>query len=235
VVVLLALLGLPPEPTALARLAGTGLGTGLAILAYLLWPTWEGTSAAEKFARLFVAQGRYASALLHAYSRPDSAELARLGQLRIAARRARIDAQASADRLAGEPDHPPVTVRMARGLESAGHRIAQACVALSAVMTAQHSASRSAGVADADLQNGLDLLADGVTNSVDQLATALRAPGPQGPRLPADLPQLRALQRAIWLRLAGQDAQPAGAEAGLVAATDTLVDAIDTARHALRG
>lgn len=235
VVVLLALLGLPPEPTALARLAGTGLGTGLAILAYLLWPTWEGTSAAEKFARLFVAQGRYASALLHAYSRPDSAELARLGQLRIAARRARIDAQASADRLAGEPDHPPVTVRMARGLESAGHRIAQACVALSAVMTAQHSASRAAGVADADLQNGLDLLADGVTNSVDQLAAALRAPGLQGPQPPSDLPQLRALQRAIWLRLAGQDAQPARAEAGLVAATDTLVDAIDTARHALGG
>ncbi|MGB6455451.1 MAG: FUSC family protein [Streptosporangiaceae bacterium] len=234
VVVLLALLGLPPEPTALARLAGTGLGTGLAILAYLLWPTWEGTSATEKFARLFVAQGRYASALLHAYSRPDSAELARLGQLRIAARRARIDAEASADRLAGEPDHPPVTVRMARGLESAGHRIAQACVALSAVMTAHHAASRSASVADAELQNGLDLLADGVTNSVDQLAAALRAPGPQGPQQPAGLPQLRALQRAIWLRLAGQDAQPAGAQAGLLAATDTLVDAIDTARHALR-
>ena len=66
VVVLLALLGLPPGPTALARLAGTGIGTGLALLAYVLWPTWEGSSAAEKFAQLSIAQGRYAAALLRA-------------------------------------------------------------------------------------------------------------------------------------------------------------------------
>ena len=61
VVVLLALLGLPAGPTAIARLIGTGVGTGLAILAYLLWPTWESTSSAEKLARLFAAQGAYVS------------------------------------------------------------------------------------------------------------------------------------------------------------------------------
>lgn len=235
VVVLLALLGLPPEPTALARLAGTGLGTGLAILAYLLWPTWEGTSAAEKFARLFVAQGRYASALLHGYSRPGNAELARMGQLRIAARRARTDAEASTDRLAGEPDHPPITVRRARALESAGHRIAQGCVALGVVVAAHHSASRPAVVADDDLQNSLDLLADGMTDTVGQLAAALRSAGQQDPHLPTSLPHLRALQRAIWLRLAGHDVRPDDAEAGLLAATDSLVDAINSAAHALDG
>jgi uncharacterized membrane protein YccC len=235
VVVLLALLGLPAEPTAVARLAGTGLGTGLAILAYLLWPTWESTGAAEKFARLFVAQGRYASALLHAYSRPGGAELAQVSQLRITARRARIDAEASADRLAGEPDHPPMTARMARALESAGHRIAQACLALGAVVAAHHSGNQPATVADADLRTSLDLLADAVTDSVGQLAEVLRAAGPQGAQPPAGLPQLRALQRASWLRLAGQGAQPASAEAGLLAATDGLVDAINTASHALGG
>jgi uncharacterized membrane protein YccC len=230
VVVLLALLGLPPEPTALARLAGTGLGTGLAILAYLLWPTWEGTSAAEKFARLFAAQGRYASALLRVYSRPGGAEH---GQLGIAARRARLDAEASADRLAGEPDHPPVTVRKARALQSAGHRIAQACIALGVVVAAHHAASLSAVVADADLQNSLDRLADGVTDSVSQLAAALRAAGPRGPEPPDSPPKLHVLQRAIWLRLADQDAQPTDESTGLLAATDSLVDAINTAAHAL--
>ncbi len=130
VVVLLALLGLPPEPTALARLVGTGIGTGLAILAYLIWPTWEGTSAAEKFARLFTAQGNYARALLRAYSRPGVAEPVRLGTLQLAARRARIDAEASADRLAGEPDRAPMSASLARALASAGHRIAQACLTL---------------------------------------------------------------------------------------------------------
>jgi uncharacterized membrane protein YccC len=236
VVVLLALLGLPPEPTAFARLAGTGLGTGLAILAYLLWPTWEGTSAAEKFARLFAAQGRYASALLRSYSRPGSGSgSADLDQLRIAARRARLDAEASADRLAGEPDHPPVTVRRARALQSAGHRIAQADIALGVVVAAHHSNELAGAVADANLQNGLDRLADGVTDSVGQLAAALRAAGPQGPEPPDRLPRLRALQRAIWLRLARPDAQPSDEAVGLLAATDSLVDAINTAAHALGG
>jgi uncharacterized membrane protein YccC len=235
VVVLLALLGLPPEPTVLARLIGTGLGTGLAILAYLVWPTWEGTSAAEKFARLFLAQGRYASALLRAYTRPRSAESAIVGQLRIPARRARTDAEASADRRAGEPDHPPMTARTARALESAGHRIAQACLALGAVVTAHHFATSAATVADAELQNLLDRLADGVTESMGQLAAALRAAGPQGPRPPNGLPQLRALQRAIWLRLGGSEAPPVDEAAGLLTATDSLVDAINTAAHALGG
>jgi uncharacterized membrane protein YccC len=235
VVVLLALLGLPPEPTVLARLTGTGIGTGLAILAYLVWPTWAGTSAAEKFARLLLAQGRYASALLRAYTRPGSADTAGLGQLRIVARRARTDAEASADRLAGEPDRPPMTARTARALESAGHRIAQACAALGAVVAAHHSAGRTAAIADADLQNLLDRLADGVTESVSELAAALRAASAEGSPRPASLPQLRALQRAIWLRLGGQEAPPAGEAAGLLTATDSLVDAINTAAHALGG
>ncbi len=235
VVVLLALLGLPAEPTVFARLIGTGLGTGLAILAYLVWPTWEGTSAAEKFARLFLAQGRYASALLRAYTRPGGADSAGLGQLRIPARRTRTDAEASADRLAGEPDRAPMTASTARALQSAGHRIAQACAALGAVVAEHHSASRAATVTDASLQNPLDRLADGVMESVGQLAAALRAAGPEGPRPPDSLPQLRALQRAIWLRLGGPEAPPVDEAAGLLTATDSLVDAINTAAQALGG
>jgi hypothetical protein len=56
-----------------------------------------------------------------------------------------------------------------------------------------------------------------------------------GHRPPDKLPRLRALQRAIWLRLARQDAQPTDEAAGLLAATDSLVDAINTAAHALGG
>ena len=276
VVVLLALLGLPPEPTALARLIGTAIGTGLAILAYLIWPTWEGTSAAEKFARLFTAQGEYARALLRAYSRPDGAEPVRLGTLQLAARRARIDAEASADRLAGEPDREPISASLARALASAGHRIAQACLTLGAAVAA-HRAARSPGN-DPQLQPGLDELAAGVAAATGQIAAGLRAagtPSPPGtsgtsgmPSAPRALPPLRALQQAIWLPQAGEHgeipetggtgqtaetgaaaeaadraetgAPPAGrsglegAAAGLFTATDGLVDAINTAAHALR-
>jgi hypothetical protein len=134
VVVLLSLLGLPPVQTAVARLIGTGVGTGLALLAYVAWPTWEGSSANEKFARLFEAQGRYVSALLRAYSRPDSAATAGLRGLKLAARRARSEAEASADRLADEPSRPPMTAELALALVSAGHRMAQAGLTVDAAV-----------------------------------------------------------------------------------------------------
>jgi uncharacterized membrane protein YccC len=258
-VVLLALLGLPPGPTALARLVGTGIGTGLAIVAYLMWPTWEGASAAEKFARLITEQGSYARALLRAYTRPGGAEAARLGSLQLAARRARSDAEASADRLAGEPDHAPMSASAARALASAGHRVAQACLTLGATVAAHHASKNTA--ADASLRPDLDELATGVAHAADQIATALRSAGMADPASKTgmssaasdaglaqpeplgSLPPLRALQQAIWLRhaseagepdAAGQPARPDGEAAGLFAATDGLVDAINTAAHVLR-
>ena len=173
VVVMLALLGLPPDPTAVARLIGTGIGTGLAILAYLLWPTWEGTSAAEKFARVIDAQGTYGRALLRAYTRPGDPEVSRLGSLQLAARRARGDAEASANRLAGEPEHPPMSASTALALTSAGHRIAQALITLGAAVTTHHASKTSSD--DAALQPDLDELATGVAEATDRIAAALRA------------------------------------------------------------
>jgi uncharacterized membrane protein YccC len=231
VVVLLALLGLPAESTAVARLVGTGVGAVLAIVAYLVWPTWEGTSAAEKFARLFLAQGSYASALLRAYTRP-AGDAASIRQLRVEARRARLNAEASADRLAGEPDHPPMTARTALALESAGHRVAQACLTLGAVVSAHHAAQTSGAGLDRRFQPGLDRFAGGVSSAVSKIAASLQAAGQDGPQQPAGLPPLRELQQAIW------PDPPDGGSAdssvyGLLTATDNLVDAVNTAAHAL--
>jgi uncharacterized membrane protein YccC len=260
VLVLLALLGLPPEPTVIARLAGAGLGTGLAILAYVMWPTWGATSAAENFARLFTAQGSYASSLLHSYAGPGDAAPARLSQQTLDARRARINAEASADRLAGEPDHPPITASMARALESAGRRIAQACLTLRAVVSAHRATGRAGSDPHAGLQPDLDRLADAVAAAIGQIAAALRAAGPDGPPRPGRLPPLRELQQAIWadapglpdgrpgsdgtaqptsaaqpgrVAQAGSTELPGAETVGLFVATDSLVDAINTAAHAL--
>jgi uncharacterized membrane protein YccC len=232
VVVLLALLGLPPEPTAVARLIGTGVGAGLAIAAYLVWPTWEGTSSAEKFARLFLAQGSYASTLLRAYSRPGGAEAGLLRQRRIEARRARLNAEASADRLAGEPDHPPMTARTARAVQSAGHRVAQAILTLGAVVTAHHGAQRGGAGLDPRLQPGLDRLASGISDAVSQIAAALRAARRDGPKPPTHMPPLRELQQEMWPDPPDREFAD-GETDGLLAATDSLVDAVNTAAHAL--
>ena len=242
VVVLLDLLGLPPESTALFRLIGTGVGTGLAMLAYLFWPTWEGTSAAEKFARLSTAQGAYAAALLRAYTRPQ--ESGRLRSLQLAARRARTDAAASADRLAGEPEHPPMRSVTAQELAAAGHRIAQACLTLGAVVSAHRTGRQAPGTGppaqQTALQADLDELAAGVAEASGQIAAALRSLGTAGQQpgqLPLRLPPLRAQQQAVWLDDGGQQAElrpaPDTEEAGLFAATDGLVDAINTAAFIL--
>ena len=89
VVVLLALLGLPADQTAPDRLIATVLGAGLALLAYILWPTWERTQVNEKFARLFRLQCRFAALMLNTYSRPPGEELASARAAKLAARRAR--------------------------------------------------------------------------------------------------------------------------------------------------
>jgi uncharacterized membrane protein YccC len=260
VVVLLDLLGLPPVPTALARLTGTGIGTGLALLAYVFWPTWGGSSAGDKLARMLELEGQYAAALLHAYTRPSRAERDDLTRLRLATRRARIDAEAATDRLAGEPDRPPLTAGLARSLMSAGHSIAQSVSTLTAVVTAHHSAP--ADQRDAELQAQLDHLADDLGDATAVLAQALRertAPPAGRARVPPlpPLPQLRELQQEVWLAAAaaepdggghpaqaGRDgggpaaAEPersAGAAAGLFAATDGLADAVNTVADLLRG
>lgn len=248
VVVLLALAGLPPDQTALDRLAGTVIGTALALIAYILWPTWERASATDKFARLISTQARFMATLLRAYPSPASDELRQARTLKLAARRARIDAEASADRLADEPDRPPVTRAFAQALVSAGHRLALAGLALEAAVHAHHVALRRAsslapvtapgpaghgpadpGPADPGSPPGsapepgpelLSQLAGMVRQSATQLAEGLRRLGPPGP-----LPPLREVQEQL----------PRGDEDGaLFATTDGVVDALNTAADVMR-
>jgi uncharacterized membrane protein YccC len=151
VVVLLAIAGLPADQTAVDRLIGTGIGTALALAAYILWPTWERTSASDKFARMILAQGHFADMILRAYSRPGGEAARQASSLKLSARRARIDAEVSADRLADQPDRPPVTRDFGRALVSVGHRLALATLALEAAVGAHHAALRAAGARTAAL------------------------------------------------------------------------------------
>ena len=222
VVVLLALLGLPADQTAPDRLIGTGLGTALALLAYILWPTWERTTASEKFARLFLAQSRFAALQLTAYSRPASDEVARFRSAQLAARRARSSAEDSADRITDEPERPPMTHAFAQALISASHRLALASLAVEAATRQRHVELRRAQEPGPDpVQPQLDKLAEAVRQAGAQLAESLRRLGPPGP-----LPPLRALQSAL--------PGPGGDSAALSVATDGLVDAVNTAAATLR-
>jgi uncharacterized membrane protein YccC len=228
VVVLLGLLGLPPGPTAIARLAGTGIGTGLALVAYVLWPTWAGSSVSENFARLIQAQGRYAAAMLRCYTRPQGGESARLGELQLAARRARTDAEASAHRLADEPDRPPISSRLALALVSAAHRIAQADLTLAAAIAARRAAAPQ--TVDTELRPRLDQLAVLVEQTTSQMASWLRGKAvSDGEEAATAVPPLRTAWQAIWPAAVAPDSE----EAGIATAIDALVDAINGEAYVL--
>jgi hypothetical protein len=258
VVVLLALLGLPADQTAVDRLIGTGVGAALALLAYILWPTWERCSASEKFARLILTECRFAAMLLHAWSDPASDEARQAVASKLTARRARLDADASADRLTDEPERPPMTKELGQALISAGHRLAITTLALEAAVGAHHAALRRAAqpaplgapvspasspasLADPSdrlpdpparlpdppthlpdpLQAPLDRLGGMIRQAGAQLAESLRRMGPPGP-----LPPMREVQA----QLPRDDDDTVG----LFAATDALVDTLNTIRDILR-
>jgi uncharacterized membrane protein YccC len=227
VVVLLALLGLPADQTALDRLAGTGIGAALALLAYVMWPTWERTSASEKFARLFQTECRYAENLLRSWSAPAGEQSVRAVPSKLGARRARLDADASADRLADEPDRPPMTRELAQALLAAGHRLAVATLMLEAAVGTHHAALRRLSQDETEpaepdpLQEDLDRLAGMVGQAGLALNHSLRKLQP-----PGQLPPLREVQSAI--------PHDDPATSTLYAGTDSMVDTLNTAAEILR-
>src|SRR5260221_12123163 len=94
IVSLLELLGIPASRTVEARFFDTFIGASMALIAYFVWPTWEGSTAQEKLARLLESHREYVEALLRELAHPGSCEPARLRALQATARRARSDAEA---------------------------------------------------------------------------------------------------------------------------------------------
>jgi uncharacterized membrane protein YccC len=139
VVTLMALLGETAEQTVAFRLIGTGVGAALALIGYLVWPSWEGEPAQQKLARLFETQAHFGALVLRAYVRPEAVDTRALRAAGRTARQARSDAEASADRLADEPSRPPMTARLAYSLTGIGRRIANASLTLQAAVDSTHA------------------------------------------------------------------------------------------------
>nr|WTB31509.1 FUSC family protein [Streptomyces sp. NBC_00830] len=223
IVILLDILGLPADTTAVARLTNTAIGAVLALIAYSVWPTWEGLTAQEKFARLVEANGTYTTALLHSVAHPGQTDPAQLRRLQAAARRARTDAEASSDRLAAEPPHSPLTPTVARTLVAVVTRLAHTELSLHALVPPQAAAigREEDGVRDADADR-LDALATAFNSTMISLAEAARTLQPPGP-----VPPLRKVQCALRNR-------PTALDPRLLQITDHLVDAAHALEDVLR-
>lgn len=212
VVLLLALAGEAPEPTMVARLLNTVVGSAMALAAYGLWPTWERGRARGTMARLLEAYATYLAALGSAREPHERADA------RHAARIARGNAEASVKRLLVEPATPVPLAELAQSLLTNSNRLARTVMTLEAVLSPPRPADERPTAVD-------DLIRQSAA-ALREVAEALRTERPAEP-----LPAIRVSQRHL-ARLLGTRC---GASGELQTVSDRLVDNINTLAHIVAG
>jgi uncharacterized membrane protein YccC len=209
VVILLSLGGVSSSAAVMDRVINTVLGCGLALLAYVAWPTWERGRARAALAVMLDAYANY----LRALARPDQHNLQR--EMRSASRTARTNAQASIDRMRTEPATPPELLALARALFANGNRLARTAMTLEALID---------DLSTLPAQTEITGFVDEAATALQMVATALRE------RVAIEaLPDLRTRQRLLVTLMQGAE-NPAAAEL-LARISDRLVDNVDTVAY----
>ncbi|MFT3791609.1 MAG: FUSC family protein [Rudaea sp.] len=211
IVILLAFHGIAPGESMPLRAIATTIGSALALAAYALWPTWE--RLRPSLATMIESYRVYFSTLFD-----GDAGLRR--DARVASRTARTNAQASLDRLRGEPKRDPALIALAESVFANANRFVRACMALEAVL--QDSRERPA-------HDDVLAFARRVDAALGAVADGLRHDHP------AQVEGLRACERELARKLA---AVPPDGEAHAVAiavadACDRITDSVDTLAHLL--
>ena len=210
IVYLLAFGGASEATSAVDRVVATVVGGLLALVAYSAWPAWAHPHVADDLAELIDAQRRYVVAVLHGYAEAAADDRA-IRAAQAAAWRARANAQASVDQMAGEPVTPrALTVRRAAGILAATRRLGIAALTLRARV------ARISGAPHELIERFID--------DLDAALCAIVAALHDGSTAPA-LPPLRADQ--IALERAFDESGDLAVEV-LVSETDLMVDSIDT-------
>lgn len=210
-VILLSFEGVAPEAAVIDRVINTALGSGIALLAYVAWPTWERSHARNALASMLDGYVDYLLVLT------EPASEAR-GDVRTAVRTARINAQASIERMRSEPATPAPLLALARKLLANGNRLARTAMTLEAMLD---------DLAVLPVQTDLGHFVKQAAGALQTISTALRSREPM-----AALPDLRAQQRAL-VAAAAAGTDPAAAEL-LARISDRLVDNIDTLAHVVK-
>lgn len=175
VVFLLSLAGASESSVAAERIINTAIGAALALCAYVVWPTWTAKGLREVLATMLDRQAAYLPALLTAYQDSGAADVKQVDELRMSARRARSNAEATLERTFAEPyGRHPMAWRTAMGTLAANRRIAWAGLALRAGLQPEggHTAPT------------IEPLAREVRHSLRSLATTVRGESPPPEHLP---------------------------------------------------
>ncbi|MET0231552.1 MAG: FUSC family protein [Rhodanobacteraceae bacterium] len=213
VVILLSFDGIPPGDTMLARGVATAIGSALSLAGYLLWPSWESQRVPAAMAAMIDAYRAHLTALLG--GEPGARAVART-----AARSARSNAQASLDRLRGEPRIDRALVARGEDVFAHANRFIRASMALEAVFD------------DAPGRVAHDtLLAFGkrVDSHLAAIAESLR----HGTAPPVD--RLRNAERALSEKLdAARTDENADVANAIADAADRMTDSVDSLAYVLR-
>ncbi|GLQ96088.1 FUSC family protein [Dyella mobilis] len=206
VVIFLSFEGVNSGTAVLDRVLNTALGSGMALLAYVVWPTWERGRARAALSDMLDAYAHYLGALAHPQQRDSHRET------RTAARTARTNAQASLDRMQAEPATPLALLELANALFLNGNRLARTTMTLEALL---HDCD------NLPEQTEVTYFIDHSAAYLHDLALALRTNQP-----PRPAPELRQLQRSLSSLLAMADDKPRAEQ--IVRISDRLVDNINT-------
>jgi uncharacterized membrane protein YccC len=214
VVILLSFDGLAPGGTMIARGIATSIGSALALAGYLVWPSWESQRVPAALAKMIDAYRAHLDALLRG---DDVARAA----ARSAARSARTNAQASLERLRGEPRHDRALLALGESLFAHANRFIRATMALEAVLDdAPALPARDAVLAfatrvDASLAAIADALRRGAMPNVERLRDAER-------------------ELAARLKAAAGDEAASALAAAVTDACDRITDSVGTLAHLVR-
>jgi uncharacterized membrane protein YccC len=207
----------PTAPTSLSVVADRGLDTlvggVIAMIGYVVWPTWEGEALDVGVTRLYAALAAYCDAVLSAYVDPEHMDRSAIDQAAAAARRARVDVNASYDRAIAEPHRARADTERAAGLLAAARRIV---ISLHALRTTVEDAEEHVPLPEVDPARRA------LTHALSTVTTVGLT----------DLGALREHQARLE-DLAREDTTSlVSRRLGVVAAhLDPLVDSIDTAAH----
>lgn len=212
-VLLLSFEGISPGQAVVARLQATVAGSVLALVAYALWPTRERLQIRASLANLLSAYRDHLRHLL-------LGQLEGLSDTRAAARVARTNAQASIERLRGEPRSRRNLreLKLAESLLANGNRLIRATLSLEAVLSDGHRLPTL---------DALAAFAQQADQALSEVIACLRDGG-----VPA-VATLRHAERQLANALAAMhDRSPT--TAALADTIDRVTDCIGTLAHVLR-
>ncbi len=207
----LALLGQPEAMALRDRILGTVVAGSLTLIAIFVWPTWEAARARTALADLIEAQRKYLRAVLTAYLDPAKYSANEISETQRTSWSQRANAEASVDRMLGDPDSThAISPQAALGVLAASRRIGLGTLSLNGHYDhTEHT-----------VRPGLKAFADALDSALAYGETALRDAKP-----PGEPPHLREAYRATQEQLS-TDTDPNAAM--ILAVGDSLVDATNT-------